>query len=533
MQFSFSFLKKYKFTILSILYFVIILFFQSDLKKGPIISLFSVILIINILSKVKYSIPFLAILASIITFDAYMSFVYKAKISLSILASIFETNTHEAKGLFLEIILIGVPLCLLTFFLIFKSKKELETSILSLKKSLIILASFFLFIFLFFAIKTKSKWQDTYMARDYAKNAGITFQNYISAYYPLVYSDIVIFIVYRNEMHKMEKYAEEKRQFPEGVTIGNMDNLPEKIYFIMGESAWRKHLSLYGYQRHTTPFIDSLYAANPEILEYYNGISAAPVTRDALRIALSYSTSKDEMPFFLNYNIIDLANNAGYDTYWISNQDQVGIHDSYAGFISYNAKNIYFSKTNKNEDFNLIPFLKGSKIKGTKQFFFIHLYGSHYPYDGYNDMDKQILPDKEINNRLDEYDMTIHHTDRLMNEIYKIALQDSSFIISYISDHGEIINKGHGHIGAGIGQFEVPFLFINKSNINIDNIVQTYYDNQFEMVNTTNIIYIMSEIMGYKVSQAEKLKAIENGKYLYHVNGNSYHIKGIIDEKND
>jgi len=530
MKLLFIYIGKYKFLILFILFSLIILFFQSGLHFFPILSLLSIILIINLLSKSNYPFPFLIILALLLSMDAFMAFVYNSRMSIGAMASIFETNKHEILGMSGIILSVGIPIFALNLFLLLKAKNELKQASFSVRLSVIFQIVFLLFIPFYFFIKVESRWKDIGLSRDYMKNPDITFQNYVMAYYPLVYGNIATIAAYQYEMYKMKNYAEENRELPLGIYLKDTSSSPQKVYLIMGESASRRHFSLYGYPLETTPFIDSLYRSDSAQVRFYSGISPASITRDAIRLSLSFSTPENGTPFFRNKNLIELAHDAGYKTFWISNQEKVGIHDTYAGFISNTSDYTYFSKNEKKDDLNLIPYIKENEENDEKQFFFIHLHGSHYPYDYYDDSDRILTEEKNIN-REDEYDMTIHHTDKVISEVYKMAWQDSSSVIVYISDHGEIIGKGHGHIGQGIDQFEVPLVGINNSSLCLEDIIMKYYDTEFNMVNTSNTIYIVAEILGYKVCKKNAEQAIEEGRFIYHVDGRSYPISIIEEEK--
>ncbi|HGJ5882832.1 hypothetical protein [Arsenophonus sp.] len=49
-----------------------------------------------------------------------------------------------------------------------------------------------------------------------------------------------------------------------------------------------------------------------------------------------------------------------------------------------------------------------------KRFIIIHLYGNDLPYDNYDAIDKKALP------KAADYDLTIHHTDRIINDIMNV-----------------------------------------------------------------------------------------------------------------
>ncbi|KMV66844.1 hypothetical protein AI29_16415, partial [bacteria symbiont BFo2 of Frankliniella occidentalis] len=53
----------------------------------------------------------------------------------------------------------------------------------------------------------------------------------------------------------------------------------------------------------------------------------------------------DETKVTVNNNVVALANKAGYDTYWISNQGFFGEYDTPSTVIAMRAKHRYFLKS--------------------------------------------------------------------------------------------------------------------------------------------------------------------------------------------
>ena len=515
-----KFIFNYKFTILCLAYFCIISILALYIVSKPaLINALSFILILNILAKTKYSLWLSVILAIFISFDAYFAFVYSNQVSIGTMASILETNSSEAFGVMSEAILPALAVLAVSISLILMSLRELKESKLSRKLSVILSLAYWIVV-----MPGLTYWKVKALSyEDFIKNYPVIgIHSVIAANFPLVYVDISTFIAYQHEMYQMKQFLELEKKMPKGIAFDERKETPQKIFFIIGESASRSHYSLYGYPQKTSPFFDSLAQVVPSSLNAYNAYAPASITRDALRITLSFSTPLDIKPFFENYNIIDLANKAGYETVWISNQDKVGESDSYIGFVSANSAKSYYETDFIKEDLKLLTYIKEAYKPDKKQFFVVHLLGSHVPYyERYDDTDAQALPGKKTKTL--EYDRSIHHTDRLLRKIYNIMLQDNSSILYYFSDHAELVeNGGHGVLVFDKGLFDVPLVTINNSVLPVDSIVQRYADPETSLINTSNSTYIMSEIMGYDVSDESVQKAIQDGKYIFHVDKNFY-----------
>ncbi|HDR1352482.1 TPA: sulfatase-like hydrolase/transferase, partial [Pasteurella multocida] len=106
---------------------------------------------------------------------------------------------------------------------------------------------------------------------------------------------------------------------------------------VIGESMRANYMSLYGYPIDTTPFLKK---TNAIVLD--NFISASSGTQVSL-LRSFYIKDKDDN-FQTNNNIATLANLAGFNTYWISNQGILGEFDTAASRLAYLFKHHKFTK---------------------------------------------------------------------------------------------------------------------------------------------------------------------------------------------
>lgn len=511
-----EFIYRYKFSILFLLYCCIIVLIpvKFSFNIPVIINALSFFFILNIIAKLRFAYVYAVLLILILSINAYFSITYGGPISVGAIASIFETNKVEASSMLKEVLIPGSIILLVTSLLVIASVRELRAATFSIKKSVIFLLVYCL---VFIPVVSYAKLKSDNAPSEAAHYQSFAAYSLLNSTAPLLYGNIGAIFVYKREMDRIKQYVDVDRKIPEGIVLNDEHKKPKKIFLIIGESALRKHYSLYGYNRPTTPFLDSLNRAENSGLNFYNAISPASLTRDALRIILSFCNSNDMNPFFENKNMVELASMVGYETVWISNQAQMGPYSSYFGYIATCSDETFFTHDDSItlEDLNLIPVLNRKYKSEEYQFIVIHLMGSHMSYsDKYDDIDTKALPgDKSV---LNEYDRSIHHTDRVMEEIYKVAQQDSSFLICYFSDHGEIIGQGHGISHEKKSQFEIPLVTINNSSVPIDSIMQRYVDPQSSLINTSSMIYIMSEIFGYTVPAKYVEQAIEDGRSVRH-----------------
>lgn len=218
-----------------------------------------------------------------------------------------------------------------------------------------------------------------------------------------------------------------------------------------------------------------------------------------------------------------MANIQKYKTTWISKTRESGAHSSKYSIIAKHSKTFI---ENLEDDLQLPEKLFETDFqRNEKNFIVLHLAGSHKPYElGYNNLDVLALPNG------DKYDLTIHHTDRVIRQIYTILKEKlDDFILIYTPDHGEIVNLGHGLLKKSekfSNQFEVPLMIYSTYDHFPCNEIENYR-NSNKMINTSNIIFLFSKLLGYSVNIDQSL--IENDLILS-VDGQTYEYQSLINK---
>ncbi|PXV63358.1 glucan phosphoethanolaminetransferase (alkaline phosphatase superfamily) [Dysgonomonas alginatilytica] len=520
-----GYIKNYKYSFLTFIPLLVLSYLLNGKMFFAVINIASLFFLFNILAKTKYTFLVSSILVIFITSDIVYYLLYSSSMYVGILSSIMETTPKESKEMFGELYIWIVPVLLIVIFLVVKMLGELKRNNL---KRIYAIGAFIGITFVLIPVYlfvNLSRDKDVQIQALYANNPLLWSQTVISSKFPVVYNDIAIYVAYFTERIKINNLLSSHKEIPEGLSPDSTAQVVERIYLVIGESSFRGHYSLYGYDVETTPFLDSL-KNNTDQLHYYNAISPAPLTRDAIRFSLSFGTPLDQDAFFTKKNIIELAKDQGYETVWISNQERVGSFDNYTGMLASSADKTFFQTKHElyRNDLDLIKELDSYSKPSTKQFIILHLAGSHMPYEYRSDSiaEKAIPLHNTVN--VTKYDRTIHYTDRVLKEIYDYSIKnDKQSIIYYFSDHGESIGKGHGLINEGIEQFEIPLVVINNNTeIAIDSIVNQYMQPQLNVINNVNSVYILAEILGYKVSRNLIDAGLKEGRYIYHVDGRAY-----------
>lgn len=201
------------------------------------------------------------------------------------------------------------------------------------------------------------------------------------------------------------------------------------IYVIvLGESARRSNLSLYGYPRETTPFSN---AERKNMLLFAKAIAPAPMTIMALTLSLSRYDEKDRMPPNIGDNIVNLANQAGIHTVWID-RNPVARND-FLSLIARFAKETVVANTRHDEGL-LSHFEKALVSAAGKKLIIIHVDGSHSPYAPSQYPEENIKFSSGTDEDLDNYDNSIYATDVFLGKIYNL-LRGHKASLLYYSDH--------------------------------------------------------------------------------------------------
>jgi len=235
---------------------------------------------------------------------------------------------------------------------------------------------------------------------------------------------------------------------------------------VVGESARRDAHHAYGFKLENTPFLD-----NVPKLQFNNHTAVGNLTIISLSNTLILNYHKNN---YGGNTVLDLAKLAGFKTYWLSNQNELGLFDSIVGGIGKRAMYYHFlNRTDtKNQVFDdtlLIPHIKNALDENipNKKVIFVHLYGSHIPFCKRTQGKYDVF---YISKDLSCYVQTIRNTDSLLKEIYQMLQNNKQqtnkdWALVYFSDHGLAINKTEGsllHVGARKTNYEVPFVILNS-----------------------------------------------------------------------
>lgn len=241
--------------------------------------------------------------------------------------------------------------------------------------------------------------------------------------------------------------------------------------FIVGESVQRNYLSLYGYPKKTTPFLDSIPLT---VVDEY--ISTSANTAPSLPRTLAYIDQDNNI--HISMNVMSLAKQANYNTIWISNQGFIGKNDTAVSKIAIHADQKRFLKSGNYmskdiDDEKMIEILTEEldKYKGQKNIIFIHMMGSH------PDACERLFDSPKLysdqSNSMNCYLSSINKLDGFIQQVYQTLTKTKrSFNITYFSDHGmSVTNSGVYVDNEYKANYQVPF-FVLSSDAKHKNYIQ-------------------------------------------------------------
>lgn len=256
------------------------------------------------------------------------------------------------------------------------------------------------------------------------------------------------------------------------------------VVWVIGESINRNNMSLYGYGRNTTPTLDAM---RKDLLVFKDVVSSEPATMTSLMKMFTPADLDEPNGWNNKPDVVMLAKQAGFKTFWISNQVP---NDGWLGLVSNRADDKLFinkgaGRGENNYDGNLLPGLTRSlNDPAPKKLIIVHLLGAHptyemrYPkefsrFDGMADAvsDQLQLAQRSlwVRQARNEYDNAIAYNDFVLGSMIrhtmKSAQADNASLL-FSSDHAQEVGHTRDHAGQSVADasgYEIPMLLWTRS----------------------------------------------------------------------
>ncbi|WP_050468560.1 phosphoethanolamine transferase [Herbaspirillum chlorophenolicum] len=258
------------------------------------------------------------------------------------------------------------------------------------------------------------------------------------------------------------------------------------VVWVIGESINRANMSLYGYPRNTTPLLSSM---RKDLIVFQDVVSSEPATMASLMKMFTPADIDEPDEWNRKPDVLMLAHEAGFKTFWISNQVP---NDGWLGLVSNRASEKLFinkgaGRGENNFDGNLLPGLEAAlNNPAPKKLIVVHLLGAHptydmrYPqeyakFDGAVDHISEQLAKADrpvwIRQLRNEYDNAIAYNDYVVGSMLQLtmkATRQNNASLVFSSDHGQEVGHTRNHAGQSISDvtgYEIPMLLWTRSFI--------------------------------------------------------------------
>lgn len=263
---------------------------------------------------------------------------------------------------------------------------------------------------------------------------------------------VLVFKSAKQELANFKKYGEQKeKRLARLYAMPALHRTTGGVYvLVIGESATRDHMGIYGYERGTTPWLAGQAKTGKAIL-FTNGYANFTHTVPALTYALTAKNQYNKVSLEEAVSLVEVAKAAGYSTYWLSNQRKYSAWDTPIAEIASTADTQVWineaagtadTRTQYFDD-ELVRRLPKCE-KGTNALIVLHIMGSHGAYEDRYPQSAAAFTGK--GKRIDAYDNSILFTDTVLRKIYDTVAAYPDFqTMCYISDHGEDPDNNAGH----------------------------------------------------------------------------------------
>jgi heptose-I-phosphate ethanolaminephosphotransferase len=326
---------------------------------------------------------------------------------------------------------------------------------------------------------------------------------------------------YQRELHEVEQQLLSLDRIP---TLKHLTEtkkvLPTTLVLVIGESTTRIHMGLYDYARETTPKLSRI---RDELTVFKNVFASRPNTIESLEQVLTFADQEHPDLYKTTPSLIAIMKQAGYKTYWITNQQTLTKRNTMLTTFAKQADEQVFLNNARSQNaysFDekvLDPYTKALEKQDEKKLIIVHLLGTHMKYayrypESYNlfkdavGLPAAVASDVDKVQLINSYDNAILYNDfivyELINRLKKSNINHAQSLLVYFSDHGEDVYdtaphdfKGRNEGAPTYPMYAVPFIVWHSENwqeaakLANPNIQNRQYDN-------ADFIYTWSDLIG-------------------------------------
>lgn len=274
---------------------------------------------------------------------------------------------------------------------------------------------------------------------------------------------------YREQLDNMQALLNQNAALPPLQNLkDNSGDAPRTLVLVLGESTTREHMHLYGYGRDTTPNLDALAARDNSLTVFRNVVSPRPYTIEVMQQILTFGDEQHPDRFLTDPSLINLMKQAGYKTFWITNQQTMTKRNTMLTTFSQQTDVPVYLNNQRSQNASqfdsvvLEPFDKALRDPAQKKLIIVHLLGTHmdyryrYPAQFEHFKDNVGAPAALSPDQVETYnfyDNAVRYNDFIVSDLIKrySATTPNGFLL-YLSDHGEDVYSSGKHDRLGLAR---------------------------------------------------------------------------------
>lgn len=308
---------------------------------------------------------------------------------------------------------------------------------------------------------------------------------------------------------KYKNFSKERTDRKDNMSKLLLSHKPEAGVYVLviGESQNRAHMQAYNYHRATTPWLDSM-KNDKNMLLFTKVYSCHTHTVPTLLYALTAKNQYNNIAVKNAVSVLEVAEAAGFETVWLSNQVKYSAWDTPVTSIASEANQQKWINSTLGESTNtdyfdgkLIEELEKIKITD-KMLIVMHLMGNHGSYE---QRYPKAFEKYDGKNTIDKYDNSIIYNDYVMSQVYKRARKIPNFKgLVYCSDHADAIDKNLSHDAA---QFDfdmthIPlYIYLSDSYIQNNSAKYKSLEKQKNKLFTNDLLFnLMLGVLGINLN---------------------------------
>ena len=455
--------------------------------------------------------------------------IYRQEFSQSVIFVMFESNTAEAGEYFSQYFSLWLGLALLLYtvvaVLLYKRVRPVTLPLRS-RIPVVVLLLVANLVYPFYK-------QMVTQERNFADAAEKVQQRMEPA---VPWQLLVGYKQYRQQLNNMQELLAQNAALPPLQNLRNSSgDAPRTLVLVLGDSTPREHRHLYGAPRDTTPNLDALAASDKGLTVFSNVVSPRPYTIEVMQQILTFGDEQHPDRFLTDPSLINLMKQAGYKTFWITNQQTMTKRNTMLTTFSQQTDVPVYLNNQRNQNASqydevvLDPFEKALQDPAPNKFIIIHLLGTHmdyryrYPNAFQHFSDRQGVPAKLSPSEVETYnfyDNAVRYNDHVVSSLIKrySATTPNGFLL-YLSDHGEdVYSSGdHDRLGRNEGaptrpMYTIPFLLWTSPSW------QAAHPRDLQATanraySSSHLIHTLSDLAGLSYDLYDPAKSIVNPQF--------------------